>query len=186
MLNLVKNVCAVALCGVLGACASTMPRPAVFGRNVEVQRRDAKEPTRGELVAVETDGLWVAGQEQVEAIPLRSVDRVRLQRHEMNGKAAGTWAALGAVITGGALTAACWMAKADGCGKVFLAVGGTWLVIGGPSAASLGESSKLDFRQADWDRLKPYARFPQGIPEGLDVTTLSMRPLATQAEPVKR
>ncbi len=186
MSNHLKKACAVALCGVLGACASAMGRPTVFGRDIEVQRRDVKGPTRGELVSVGTDELLVAGTGQVEAIPLRSIERVRLQRHEMNGKASGTWAALGAAVTGGALTVACMMAKADGCGKVFLVVGGTWLVIGGPSAASLGASSRLEFRQADWDRLKPFARFPQGIPAGLDVTTLSTRPAATQTEPVKR
>jgi hypothetical protein len=177
-----RSASVVATAALLGGCASAMPKPMVTGRNVEVTRRDAKDRTTGELVAVDAARLWVRGAERVEAVPLGTIDRVQLRRHGMTGKRAWGWTFLGALLTGSALTLAC-AEVSDGCGPVFVTVAATWLLIGGPSSAALDRSSKLVVRGPDWRPLEPYARFPQGIPAGLDVTSLLQRPTEPQEAP---
>jgi len=76
--------------------------------------------------------------------------------------------ALGAVVTGAALTAACAAADSDSCGNAFGVTVGLWALLGAPSAHSLEKSSRLLVRGPDFTSLRAYARYPQGLPEGMN------------------
>jgi hypothetical protein len=118
--------------------------------------------------------MWVAGPEDVRAIPRGAVQEVQVKRHGLTRGTALRWVALGALVSGIALSLACSSVEgANDCGRIFLPVALTWGVIGIPSAMSLGESSQLHVTPAKWDSLSAYARFPQGLPDGVDPGSLA-------------
>jgi hypothetical protein len=171
MRSVTRSAAAVVLVVAVGGCATSRPRLSVLGREVEVVGRGA-EPgrARGELIAVGPEQLWIRDAQGVAAHPLAGLRKVRVERHGLDGKKGLTWALIGALVTGGALTAACSSAEGSSdCGLVFPVVGLSWAVFGGLSALDLRRSSRLSVKDPDWDDLRPYARFPQGIPEGLDL-----------------
>lgn len=170
-----KTVQAIALSVAVHGCATSTPKLSVYGRPVEVLPTAGSQepPAKGELIAVGPDRLWVLEPARVSEQTLSGIREVRVRRHGLNGRRGMQWALLGALVTGGALTLACASVEdADNCGVAFLGVAATWALIGGLSARSLESSSRLKIRAPDWEALKPYARFPQGIPEGLDLAEL--------------
>jgi hypothetical protein len=155
-------------------CATGGALP-VGGRQVQVTPRpDAgSKKIEGELIAVDEEKIWVLGREQVITIPLDTVRRVKLQRHSMTGSRVGLWTAVGAVVTGSALAIACSSVEGNSsCGRVFLAVGATWALGGAVAATSARSSSTMQLDDPRTRSLQPYARFPQGLPEGVDLSKL--------------
>ena len=151
-----------------GGCASS--GTSVHGRQVEVIPRapDREAKVQGELLAVDTEKIWVLGKEQTIPVPLDSVQEVRVRRHSVTGKTVWRWTAIGAIVTGGALSLACASVEdAHNCGVAFLVVGATWALAGALAAPGLEASSKIPIRDPRPDDLRSYARFPQGLPEGM-------------------
>ena len=151
-------------------CASASKALPVRGRSVELVLREPARPDRikGELLAVGADVLLVHGPQGVRSVPRTEIARVRVELHRLDGRKAGAWVVLGAVVTGAALAVACGSADGEDCGGVFALVGLGWGLIGVPSAIGLGRSSRLLVTSSELDTLRPYARLPQGLPEGLD------------------
>ncbi len=170
------KIVAAALSVCLAGCATTRPAVSVLGRPVEIRPSNDRERAKGELLAVGPTQLWVMERSGVREVPLANVDQVRVKRHEWNGKRAMIWALIGALVTGAALTASCTSVEGASCGSVAPSVAGTWLVLGGLSAVSLDGSSALRVNGPRFEALRPYARFPQGLPEGLDPKALPPAP----------
>ena len=123
--------------------------------------------------AVGTEQLWILEPTRVREVPLREVDQVRVRLHGLDGKRAWTWTLAGAVLSGAALATACSQVEGDtNCGAVLAVSLLPWAAVGGLSAAGLEKSSRLLVRAPDLEALRPYARYPQGLPEGLDLATL--------------
>jgi hypothetical protein len=165
-------------------CATGGGRLSVHGRQVaalEVGDGARRRPPReGELIAAEPGRIWVLGKEQVFEVPLSSLEEVRVRRHGFTSGKAFLWAIVGGVVTGGLLAAACSSVEgARDCGNVFAVVGGIWLGVGGLAAASMGGSSSIAVPRPSVENLSPYARFPQGVPEGLDPRALRPSPRPT-------
>ncbi len=158
----------------LTSCATG--RPPVFGRPIEITPTTGQEASnRGELLAVGESGLWLLEAKGVREIPFAEIQRVRVGLHGLNGRTAWTWAGAGAIGTIGALAVACSEVEGNSCGPLaLLAI--PWALVGIPSAASLEKSSRVFLRPEDRDALAPYARFPQGLPEGVDPQSLAGRP----------
>ena len=169
MMTRCKTMVVAALVVFLAGCATIRPKVSVLGRPVEVQPAAVK----GELLAVGAEQLWIKERDEVREVPLAGIEQVKVKRHDLDGKRGWAWALIGAVVTGAVLTASCASVEDTSCGSVPLAVAGTWLALGGVSAASLERSSKLEVRGPNWEVLKPYARFPQGLPEELDPKSLA-------------
>lgn len=166
---------AVSIGLMLSGCASST---AVLGRHVEVRQTngDAKHPVQGELIAVGPEAMWLAGEKDVRSIPRSEVQDVRVRRHGTTKGKAMSWVVLGALISGAVLGFACSTVEgANDCTKIALPVALTWGVIGIPSAVSLGKSSELHVDPADWEALRAHARFPQGLPEGVDPASLAAK-----------
>ena len=162
-------------------CVTGAGRLSVHGRQVTALEAgdgaSRRPPREGELIAAEPGRIWVLGKEQVFEVPLSSVEEVRVRRHGFTPGKALLWAAIGAVVTGGLLAGAC--SSVDGaqnCGNVFAVVGGIWLGVGGLAAASMGGSSSIAVPRPSVEDLSPYARFPQGVPEGFDPRSLRTSP----------
>ena len=162
----------------LTSCATA--RPPVFGRPIEITPTTGQEASaRGELLAVGETGLWLLEAKGVREIPFAEIRRVRVGLHGLNGRTAGTWAGAGAVGTIGALAVACSQVEGTSCGPLaLLAI--PWALVGIPSASSLEKSSRVFVGPENREALVPYARFPQGLPEGLDPQSLAGRPSTTK------
>jgi hypothetical protein len=135
-----------------------------------------KPSVSGELIAIEPTRLWVLGKEHVVELPMASVAEVRVERHKMNTGRGLAWAGIGALATGGALTAACSSADNSDCGGVLLAVGLAWLVFGALPALGLDKSATIRVEHPAPETLGSFARFPQGPPEGVDLLQLPPKP----------
>lgn len=181
-----RKLVAAALCLALPGCATARTAHSVLGRRVEVEisGATAEQRPKGELIAVGPEQLYVLEPGGVRALPLSGIGEVRVRRHGLNGKRAMRWVGLGALLSGGALAGACSSVEGNGggCFGIGAIVAATWALIGLPAAVSLGRSSELRVRPPGWDALKPYARFPQGAPEGLDLNGLSPKAAATEAK----
>jgi hypothetical protein len=154
-------------CALAAGCASA-PKVPVVGGKVTVVPEGAAPEVKGELLAVGPDRLWVHEAEGVAEVRLPVVREVRVRRHGFGGHRALTWTLLGGLTTGGVLTGACASVEGnDNCGVVGLAVAGVWLLVGALAAPSMEASSRIDLLYPNADDLRPFARLPQGWPEGL-------------------
>jgi hypothetical protein len=166
----------LALVAALPSACATGEAVSARGRNVEITPRAEVEPrskVQGELLAVDAGKIWVLGKERVVTVPIDAVQEVKVQRHSMTASRVALWSVLGTLVAGSALAIACSSVEGNNdCGKVFLAVGATFAVIGGIAAPTLGSSSATRLPQPRAENLQPFARFPQGLPEGVDTATL--------------
>lgn len=177
-----QRLTAAALVACLPGCATARPHASALGRAVEVRPVEGRgtEAAKGELLAVGPQQLWVMEREGPRQVDTASIEQVRVKRHNWDGRRAWTWTIVGALVTSAALTAACGSVEGSGCGRVPLAVGSTWLALGGLSAVQLERSSTIRMNGPGFESLRPYARFPQGLPEGLDPKTLPPVPAARE------
>jgi hypothetical protein len=164
---------AAALALVLTVGCATTPKVPVVGRSVTVVPQGDRPEVKGELLAVGPDRLWVQDlNDGIAEVRLPAVREVRVKRHGSGARRALTWALAGGLLTGGALAASCASADGESCGTVGLVVLGAWLLMGALAAPSMESSSRIELRHPTPDELRPFARLPQGLPEGLAPTAL--------------
>lgn len=163
-----------------GCAANTAPRgwllkPAqaqamAYGGWIELTHGDEKQPTSGELIAVSADSVWILGSSGVLVVPTSLVKRGKLTGYAAQTGPLTGWVLLGtfSTISNGALL-------------IFMApmwiIGGS-LVVGGESRAAQRQSPPLP-----WVELAAFARFPQGLPEGMALTALEARVVPSNPEP---
>jgi hypothetical protein len=134
-----------------------------YGGWIELTHIDsADQRSQGELIAVSADSVWVLVGNQAIVIPTARVRDGKLTAYVAQKGNLATWTAVGALATlsnGGFLlfTAPMWI------------IGGS-LVVGAESRAPERKAPPLT-----WAELAPFARFPQGIPPGLELTSLQPR-----------
>ncbi len=158
------------------ACASAPKTVPVVGRSVSIQTDGEGPKVKGELLAVGSDRLWVRTKEGVRDVPLPTVRRIDVKRHGFGARKALTWAVVGAVVTGGALAGACASVEGDANCGIGLVAAGIWLVTGALVAPSAERSSYFQVARPVPEELRPYARLPQGLPEGLNPASLGVPP----------
>ena len=152
-----------------------LPKPAeaqaaAYGAWIELTYAESKERhTDGELIAVSAESVWVLSGNQGLVIPTATVKRGKLTAYAAQKDGLTAWMLLGTLSTlsnGGFLifTAPMWM------------IGGSFAV-GGESRAPERKSPPMT-----WLELAPFARFPQGLPEGIALTTLQEKTVRTPAE----
>ncbi len=151
--------------------AAQMDSTKILGSTVRLQpfagRRVPVE--EGELIATSRDSLWLLLPGRLEAVPRGAGLRVRVNRKKMGAGLAWAWAGIGAVVTGGALTAAC-STVAENCGGVFVVTAVLWSLVGAFAAPSIA-GARWENIDA-WGDLPPHTRFPQGLPPGVDYQRL--------------
>ena len=171
----VPRVVLLALAALSAGCATGQAKLQVFGRPVTVViNAPEKERVQGELLAVADGRVWLRADSGVREIPLAAVREVRVKRHGFGARQALTWAAVGGLVTGGALAAACATVEGNSnCAAVGLVVAGAWMGVGALSARSVESSSLIRLPAPASADLRPYARFPQGPPDGIDLRSLA-------------
>ena len=163
------------------ACASNtapkgwLPKPieaqaAAYGGWIELTYAESEERhTDGELIAVSAESVWVLSGSQGLVIPTATVKKGKLTAYAAQKNGLTAWMLLGTLSTisnGGFLifTAPMWL------------IGGS-LAVGGESRAPERKSPPLT-----WVELAPFARFPQGLPEGIALTALQEKTVRTPAK----
>ena len=180
MRHLRAPVSAVAFAALVGGgCAARTSD--VLGRSVTLVPREAGAPkAKGELLAVDQGRIWVRTKDGVRDVDPASLREVRVRRHNLTGGWAVRWGLVGGLTSGIALTAACSSVEgndASGCARVGIVSAGLWTLVGFLAAPSLDASSQLSLDPQS-DRLKPYARLPAGLPEGVTPRSLEAGPPA--------
>jgi hypothetical protein len=172
-----RRILAASLLLVIVTSCASAPKVGVYGRSVTVVTTGERAKVKGELLAVGDDRLFVREEDGVTEVPLPEVKEVKVKRHSWGARAALTWALAGGVATGGALAGACASVEdAGNCGVVGLVTVGAWLLVGALAAPGMESSSQKKLKSPRPEQLRPYARLPQGLPEGTDPASLALGP----------
>jgi hypothetical protein len=167
---------AAAVCALGAACANN-PAPGgwlpkaqevpedPYGAWVQLRKIDRTE-LGGEFIAIHGDTLFVlSASSGLVAVHRGQMDQARLAYYSSNWGVMAVWTTFGslATISNGA----------------FLVITLPLWLIAGPIATGAESRAPLEgVRHWDqWRELRMYARFPQGIPDGLDRRVLRPRPL---------
>lgn len=143
------------------AAPGETPAQLLTGRRADI--RLAGTDLSGELLALESDTLWIRADGIPLGLPVADVQRVRIHRHSLDTGAVLTWTLVGAGVTALGMTAACTSVDDANCAAVAPLVLLGWAVGGGLFAATLARSSRRDVPVAP-AALRPYLRFPTGLP----------------------
>lgn len=169
----------MALAALAGGGCAARSREA-FGRSVTLVPKDEHEPkTKGELLAVDAQRFWVRTSEGVREVDPGSLREVRVRRHGVTGSWARRWGLIGGLVSGVALSVACASVEGNGgseCAKVGLGSAAIWMSVGFLAAPGLEASSRVELSPDQRDRLRPYARFPAGLPKDVPPQSLADGP----------
>lgn len=151
----------------LQGCVVSRQPVTVLGRSVRITPAERDVALSGELIAVSAESVWVAPGAEIVSVPWSRVRRLQVRLSKVSGGGAMGYSVVMGLLTGGALFAACSQVEDTECAVVLPGVLGMWLVLGGLAAMSLESGSHKTLGAARWEELRAYARFPQGLPDGL-------------------
>ena len=152
------------------------PRDLLMGRDVRFELTGGSSPS-GELLGVTADSLSVLVRTQgIQTLGFDQIVAMDVARHSFGWEKVWTWTAVGALVSGVGLTAACSSLDegdraGDGswlrlCGGVF---GGTvlsWGLVGGIFGAIIN-SQRWRAIAPSPEAARPFSRYPQGIPDSV-------------------
>jgi hypothetical protein len=175
---------AVGLAGLLvtSGCALSGAPISPYGRQAEV-RATSGSSQRGELIAASADTVWLMSNAGLTPFTTAELRRVEVERHGFGMRRTMKWMGWLGVGTGIALMISCnsYESSSEGSGDGGSCVGvlpGSVIFFGltGALLGMFNESSRHHhFKPAETDRIRPYARFPQGMPDSLRLRPLPPR-----------
>jgi len=168
--------CAALGAGLAGCTASPAPKAwlaspqaaesTAFGGWVVVELGKHADPPAisGELIAISEDSIHVLSASKLTSLAMASTTRVTLWGYDSQWHSLGTWTAIGAVS-----------AASHGLGVV--ATGPLlWIVPGSLLTGAASRDAVVSTPGKTWRELRPYARFPAGLPPELDRSGLLEKP----------
>jgi hypothetical protein len=166
----------VAACAGNPAPGGFLPSPQeavrdLYGGWIEVTVPAGKRDSTiaGELIAAGADTVWILPDEgRVTAVATSTVNHARLAVYGSGAGAIAGYTALGIVAT-------------LSNGAFLLLTAPTWLITGSVAAASESRAPLRDAPPLMWGDLAAYARFPQGLPPGIDLAEIRPKPGARRA-----
>ena len=155
----------------LGCASTTSPRhwlptadkaqQEAYGAwiTVEYHTGSLERIAEGEFIAVNGESVFVLTSEKLVVIPQNQIKQGRLVTYDSKYEVLGIWTLLGVLST-----------PSHGVGLIISAP--VWIVLG--SVITSGQSYEpIETTPAhSWNELRKFARFPQGMPKGLDPKTL--------------
>ena len=156
----------------LGGCVLSGHPVSPHGRNASVFPR-GESRVRGELIAATRDTVWLLADSALMPFRMASLRGVNVDRHRMGFGRTLTWASIAGAATATAMLYSChlYASSSDGsgssCSGVFPGTFVFFAVAGGLLGLLNEHSSKHHLSPERFDRLPPYARFPQGMPDSL-------------------
>ena len=119
-----------------------------------------RNTVHGELIAATSDSVHVLTSDSLVAVPTGSVVAGTLTAYDAQHGTLRLWTVLGAVST-------------LSHGFVLVLSAPVWAIAGSLATASASKTPRVE--STDPLLLRMYARFPQGLPPGLDVRTLQQK-----------
>jgi hypothetical protein len=168
-MSALSRVLIPALFAVLASgCASTsappnwLPAPDeadvdAYGAWAEVLTADRR--LGGELIAVSDDSLYVFWGEAVAEVARDEVEEALVTYSTNAAGMLGAWGALGALST-------------LSHGYFLIISGSVWLIGAVAAASTESYAHRIVYPEDPWEELRAYARFPQGLSDGLDRSAL--------------
>lgn len=118
-----------------------------------------RQKVEGELIAVTADSLYVLVRNDLVSVPKATVRTATVAGYDNHAARLGTWALLGTLST-----------LSHGAGLIISAP--VWVLSGIIATASAARAPLTRYPDRAWEALATYARFPQGLPPGLDRSRL--------------
>jgi hypothetical protein len=137
-----------------------------YGAWIAIQYRDEgrqEQKLQGELIAVHADSVYVLQRSGFSVVAKDRILRARLTAFDAQTRQLGAWTGLGAAST-----------VSHGLGLIFSMP--IWLLVGCQLTAHQSHQPILDYPDADWEELRPFARFPQGLPQPFAPNLLRGKP----------
>lgn len=166
----------VAACAGNPAPAGFLPSPSaavrdVYGGWIEVTvpvgRNDST--VAGELIAVRADTVWILPDSgPVVAVPSSTVKKGRVARYNSQSGAIAGFTALGVVST-------------ISNGFLLGITAPLWIITGIVASSNESHAPLRGVPPLAWADLAAYARFPQGLPPGVDLGEIRPKPGAGKA-----
>lgn len=114
--------------------------------------------SQGEFIGVKEKKAYLLGRRGLVDISVDNVDRLTLEIYK-GERVVGTWAGLGTLST-------------LSHGWFLFISAPIWIITGIFNAAAESTGGMMKSSEIDWQSLKIYARFPQGIPKDLNLSLL--------------
>ena len=173
-----RLLCAtLVLAQVLGCVGNTapaefLPKPAEsqresYGGWIELEVDAGGKKTHrveGELIGVSGDSVWVLGPGGGSVVPTAQVKNGKLTGYRSGAEAVALYTALGTAST-----------LSNGVLLIFTAP--LWIITGSIAAHGESEQPVRKTPPLKWPALSAWARFPQGMPVGVDPASLTPKPL---------
>jgi len=127
----------------------------------------------GELIAVTLDSIYWLEADGLHTQPRRATVQARITAFDANSSSFTAWTILGTLST-----------ASHGILSPISAT--LWIIGGSVSAASRSFEAVEKSTYAEWDEIGKYARYPSGIPAGLDRSRIVKKPLEFRKKARKR
>jgi len=139
----------------------TTKETAAYGGWIRLETADARAaPVGGELLALDSDSVWVTTRDVTVALPIAGIKKGTLTAYDPEAGKLGTWTLLGAVSTASH-------------GVISIISLPVWVLGGSLATHAQASSARRSHPRLEWKELAMYARFPQGPPPGLDLRALA-------------
>lgn len=115
----------------------------------------------GELIAISSDSIFVAN-ETLHAFSLSDIESARLEAYDAEIEHIGGWLILGSV-------------SSISNGILILFTGPMWILGGGTATILRSYEPIFEYPDYDWSSLQMFARFPQGLPPGINRRYIKMK-----------
>ncbi len=172
-----------AVCLMLAACAGTiapnrwLETPGVTQHEAygSWARLETGTPdmthTEGELIAVTLDSIFILDTLGfLSGFSAQDVGRVHLQSFDSRHGLVAFWTVLGTLST-------------VSHGVVLIISAPVWIISGSIAAGSQSKTAHEYAVPSEWLALAKYARFPQGLPPGIDRSRLKIKPFHKSSQP---
>lgn len=132
---------------------------------IEFDSGTTKDEIEGELLAAEPDTVYLLSDEAVVAFPCESIRHARVAWFASGAGNLAAWTLLGSLST---------LSNGYFAGLTMP----LWVLTGSLATSAQSQAPLVDYRpdQGVTTDFRAYSRFPQGLPDGLDRTTLVGRP----------
>ncbi|MEX2182668.1 MAG: hypothetical protein WD771_11550 [Gemmatimonadaceae bacterium] len=168
-----RVVLGIALALTAAGCATTQGPKRWLATGAETQttafggwaelRLVSGDSVKGELIAVSHDVLWIMRDSAVA---------IYIKGDVQGGRVIGWNSAASDVIT----IAFFGVVSTLTHGALLIISAPIWMFVGGMASNSQAELPVRHLTVTDWSQLGAWARFPQGLPDGLDLATLRPKP----------
>lgn len=160
------------LCALMAGCVLPSRGISPNGRSTMVHTDRYR--LNGELVAVTEDTVWLFARPDSALVPVarQGIVRLDVQRHQMSMGRTVKLMALAGAGTGLLLTIACSSVDDASCAGLIPGTTLTFSALGLLFGVFNFESAWMKHAPGEIARARPYARFPQGIPDTLRGTPM--------------